>query len=187
MSSVSKSFNKKMPLYIPRVDTRALPRINPIGSEAYLSDAKEFIAKQFRFQKIGEVDRVDLVPKKTPDGYMFYIAFIHFNTWFDAAPAVALQQMISEGKEKATLQYHKDWYWIVTENRKPRSAEEVDLRKVVEAQKKEIEALTQMIGSVWGAGQASEDDVTDSSCLTAGGIKPPVKLDWSVDEEEAEK
>ena len=148
MSSVTAfEFNKKMPLYIPRVDTRALSRNHPMGSEEYLAEAKEFISKQFKFQKIGEVDRIDLVAKKTPDGYTFYIAFVHFKEWFDTAPARALQQTIFAGNEKATLRYHKDWYWIVTENRKPRSAEEVDLRTVVEAQKKEIEELTEMLST----------------------------------------
>ena len=149
MSSTTNSFkfNNTMPLYIPRVDTRALSRNHPMGSEEYLAEAKEFIAKQFKFQKIGEVDRIDLVTKKTPDSYTFYIAFVHFKEWFNTAPALALQQTIFAGNEKATLRYHKDWYWIVTENRKPRSVEEVDLHKVVEAQKKEIEELTEMLGT----------------------------------------
>ena len=146
-SSLSSSkFNNKLPIYIPRVDTRSLPREHAPGSAEYLVSAKEFIAKQFKFQKIGEVDRVDLVSKKTPEGYTFYIAFVHFKEWYDMPPAHALQHTIREGKEKATLQYHKSWFWIVTENRNPRAADDVDLRSVVRKQQEEIESLTEMLG-----------------------------------------
>ena len=145
--STTSAFNKKMPLYIPRVDTRSLPNEHAPGSSEYLNSAKEFIFKQFSYQGIGEVDRVDLVSKKTPDGYTFYIAFVHFNEWFDTVEAHSLQETIVSG-EKAMVHFHKHWFWIVTENRNPRAAEEVDLREVVMTQQKEIDALTESLGEL---------------------------------------
>ena len=146
--STTSAFNKKMSLYIPRVDTRSLPNeFGCPGSSEYLSSAKEFISKQFSYQGIGEVDRVDLVSKKTPDGYTFYIAFVHFNEWFDTVEAHSLQDAIVSG-EKAMVHFHKHWFWIVTENRNPRAAEEVDLREVVMSQQKEIDALTESLGEL---------------------------------------
>ena len=146
--STTSSFNKKMSIYIPRVDTRSLPNeFGCPGSSEYLSSAKEFISKQFSHQGIGEVDRVDLVSKKTPDGYTFYIAFVHFNEWFDTVEAHSLQDAIVSG-EKAMVHFHKHWFWIVTENRNPRAAEEVDLREVVMTQQKEIDALTESLGEL---------------------------------------
>ena len=167
--STTSAFNKKMPLYIPRVDTRSLPNEHAPGSSEYLNSAKEFISKQFSCQGIGEVDRVDLVSKKTPDGYTFYIAFVHFNEWFDTVEAHSLQETIVSG-EKAMVHFHKHWFWIVTENRNPRAAEEVDLREVVMTQQKEIDALTESLGElVRKIGTSSvttrwEDD-DDSECL----------------------
>ena len=170
--STTSAFNKKMPLYIPRVDTRSLPNEHAPGSSEYLNSAKEFIFKQFSYQGIGEVDRVDLVSKKTPDGYTFYIAFVHFNEWFDTVEAHSLQETIVSG-EKAMVHFHKHWFWIVTENRNPRAAEEVDLREVVMTQQKEIDALTESLGelvrkigtsSVTTRWEADADD-DDSDCL----------------------
>ena len=43
---MSSKLNQKMSLYIPRVDTRSLPRVGG-NNEEYEAAAKEFIAKQF--------------------------------------------------------------------------------------------------------------------------------------------
>ena len=187
--STTSAFNKKMPLYIPRVDTRSLPNeFGCPGSSEYLSSAKEFISKQFSYQGIGEVDRVDLVSKKTPDGYTFYIAFVHFNEWFDTVEAHSLQDAIVSG-EKAMVHFHKHWFWIVTENRNPRAAEEVDLREVVMTQQKEIDALTESLGelvrkigtsSVTTRWDADADD-DDSDCPPPPQHPGPLTRQTTVD------
>jgi len=144
---MSSKLNQKMSLYIPRVDTRSLPRVGG-NNEEYEAAAKEFIAKQFARQLIGEVDRIDLVSKKTPDGYTFYIAFVHFKVWHSTHAAHTLQQTIREGTKKATVQYHKDWYWIVTENLKPRTESELSLQDVVRTQQEEIDRLTKALAEM---------------------------------------
>ena len=124
------SFNTEMSLYIPRCDTRSLPRYNNYSTDAEYEDAcKNFIAKQFRLQKIGRVGRVDLVRKTNPKGYYYFIAFIHFDEWFDHDAARALQTSIAEDT-KAKLQWHSRWYWIVNENKKPRTVEQLQTEKV---------------------------------------------------------
>ena len=170
MSSITNStaFNKKMSIYIPRVDTRSLPNeFGCPGSSEYLSSAKEFISKQFSHQGIGEVDRVDLVSKKTPDGYTFYIAFVHFNEWFDTVEAHSLQEAIVSG-EKAMVHFHKHWFWIVTENRNPRTADEVDLRTVVMSQQKEIDTLTESLGEL--VRQIGTSSITTRWATDAEGV-----------------
>ena len=144
---MSSKLNQKMSLYIPRVDTRSLPRVGG-NDEEYEVAAKEFIAKQFARQLIGEVDRIDLVAKKTPDNYTFYIAFVHFKVWHDTHAAHTLQHTIREGTKKATVQYHKEWYWIVTENRKPRTETELSLQDIVRTQQEEIERLTKALAEM---------------------------------------
>ena len=155
---MSSKLNQKMSLYIPRVDTRSLPRVGG-NNEEYETAAKEFIAKQFARQLIGEVDRIDLVAKKTPDGYTFYIAFVHFKVWHNTHAAHTLQQTIREGTKKATVQYHKDWYWIVTENRKPRTESELSLQDVVRTQQEEIDRLTKALAEMTALHTAPPDDV----------------------------
>ena len=144
---MSSSLNQKMSLYIPRVDTRSLPRVGG-NDEEYEAAAKDFIAKQFAYQKIGDIDRIDLVSKKTPDGYTFYIAFVHFKVWHNTRAAHTLQDTIRAGEKKATVQYHKDWYWIVTENRNPRTESELSLQDVVRTQQEEIERLTKALAEM---------------------------------------
>ena len=143
----SFNINQKMSLYIPRVDTRSLPRVGG-NDEEYEAAAKDFIAKQFAYQKIGDIDRIDLVSKKTPDGYTFYIAFVHFKVWHNTHAAHTLQDTIRKGEKKATVQYHKDWYWIVTENRNPRTESDLNLQDVVRTQQEEIERLTKALAEM---------------------------------------
>lgn len=141
------SFNPEMSIYIPRVDTRSLPKVKG-NNEAYEASAKEFVAKQFKFQKIGKVDRVDLVAKETPEGYTYYIAFVHFEEWYSTPAAHRLQEAIIDPEQKAKLQFHENWYWIISENTKPRTAEEVDLRLVVQAKNDEIAELKQRLEAI---------------------------------------
>lgn len=140
------SFDNKMSLYIPRCDTRSLPRHRQDDSnESYEQRAKTFIANQFRFQKIGNVERVDLVPKKTPDGYVYYIAFIHFSEWFDNSVAREFQDDVVDENTRAKLQFHEKWFWICNKNNKPLDAGEVDAAKKLWEQQQQIMQLQAQI------------------------------------------
>lgn len=141
------SFNPEMSLYIPRVDTRSLPKVKG-NIEAYEASAKEFVAKQFKFQKIGKVDRVDLVAKETPEGYTYYIAFVHFEEWYSTPAARRLQEAIVDPEQKAKLQFHENWYWIISENTKPRTSAEVDLRLVLQAKTDENAELKKRLAEI---------------------------------------
>ena len=142
MASIMTSnnqFDNKMSLYIPRCDTRSLPRrVASMTQEEHEAAVAEFIGKQFRFQKVGDVDRVDVVEKKTPDGYTFYIAFVHFNEWIDCERNRELQTKILSEKERAVLQFHEKWFWICNKNNKPLAAEEVDMAKRMYMQHQQI-------------------------------------------------
>ena len=148
----SNTFNNQMSLYIPRCDTRSLPRYNKYTNDAeYEQACKDFIAKQFRLQKIGIVERVDLVRKTNPQGYYYFIAFIHFEKWFENhAAAQALQSSISEDT-KAKLQYNERWYWIVNENKNPRTTDQLRTEKMArleetcDRQAEQIAAMMQQL------------------------------------------
>ena len=127
----SNTFNNQMSLYIPRCDTRSLPRYTHYASDAeYEQACKDFIAKQFRLQKIGIVERVDLVRKTNPQGYYYFIAFIHFEKWFEDHPAAQALQLSIADDTKAKLQYNERWYWIVNENKNPRTTDQLRTEKM---------------------------------------------------------
>ena len=131
-ASNNMSFNNQMSLYIPRCDTRSLPSYNTCASDAeYEQACKDFIANQFRFQKIGIVERVDLVRKTNPQSYYYFIAFIHFEKWFEDHPAAQTLQMSIANNTKAKLQYNERWYWIVNENKNPRTTDQLRAEKMV--------------------------------------------------------
>ena len=126
------SFNvdQSMSIYIPRCDTRSLPRRNrDMSDEQYEHAVKAFIANQFKYQNIGDVARVDLVPKQTADSYVYYIAFVHFAQWHNTEQAETLQADILSDK-RAKLQFHERWFWICNKNQNPLSAEEVEQAKL---------------------------------------------------------
>lgn len=146
MMTSNNQFDNKMSLYIPRCDTRSLPRrAEGKTQEEYEAAVAEFICKQFRYQKVGDVDRVDVVEKKTPDGYTFYIAFVHFNEWIDCERNRELQAKILSEKERAVLQFHEKWFWILNKNMKPLTATEAEMAKKLAEQEKEVERLKKEI------------------------------------------
>jgi hypothetical protein len=146
MMTSNNQFDNKMSIFIPRCDTRSLPRRHVNNSqEEYEAIVADFIGKQFLYQKVGDVERVDVVEKNTPDGYTFFIAFVHFNEWFDCQRNRELQAKIVSEKERAVLQFHEKWFWILNKNKKPLTATEADMAKKLGEQEKEIEALREQI------------------------------------------
>ena len=141
----SINFDQTMSLYIPRVDTRSLPRGNRHAEAEYEAMTADFIGKQFKYQRIGQVSRVDLLKKQTPQGFDCFIAFVHFTEWFDTPQARALQEDIFTEGTKAKLQFHKQWYWIVNENKSPLSATEASLHKTIYEQAKQIGKLNEAV------------------------------------------
>lgn len=140
-----ENFDKTMPLYIPRVDTRSLPIGNRHAEAEYETMTKDFISKQFKYQHIGQVSRVDLLKKQTPQGFDYFIAFVHFSNWFDTPQARSLQDEINTDGAKAKLQFHEKWYWIVNENKSPLSANEASLHKTIYEQAKRIDKLNEAV------------------------------------------
>ena len=136
------AFDSKMSLYIPRCDTRSLPPKTPeTSSEEYEAQIADFIKKQFQFQKIGTVSRVDVVKKMSPDAYIYYIAFVHFEMWEDNENTRAIQSAINTPGERAKLQFHEKWFWILNRNSKPISQGEAELNRVISSQEQQIQVL----------------------------------------------
>jgi len=125
------SFNNKMSLFLPRCDTRSLPR-REYGetNDQFETKIKTFIADKFN-KETGKVERVDLVPKETPEGYVYYMAFIHFDYWCDRPDTRFFQNQITNKDAKAKFHFSPKWFWIVNENENPLSEKEVELNKKI--------------------------------------------------------
>jgi hypothetical protein len=136
VGNANKPASDMLSLYIPRIDLRAFNNIGThVPHEKQLEDGiKLFIAKQFNYQQIGLVERVDLAYKKTPEGHGFYIAFIHFENWYNTPAAKQLRWAVLAPNHKAKFQWHEQWYWIVNENKKPLDAKTVELYETIRVQ-----------------------------------------------------
>ena len=141
-------FDETMSLYIPRVDTRSLPQGNRHAEAEYEAMAADFIGKQFKYQRIGKVSRVDLLKKQTPQGFDYFIAFVHFYKWFDTPQSKALQDEIHTDGVKAKFYFHEMWYWIVNENKAPLTATEAMLHKTIYEQAKQFGLLNEAVNYI---------------------------------------
>ncbi len=90
-----------MSLFVPHVHTKI---------------TKEKIASIFL--RFGQIDRIDLVPKKTGDKQPHNAAYIRFSRWHDTMSNREFQQELTNGAMKAHLTYDDKWYWIVLENKR---------------------------------------------------------------------
>ena len=140
-TSCTAEFDFNMPLCMPRLDTRSLPPCDDETDE-YEAVMTRFIGKYLHDGNIGKVKRVDLLEKKTPEGYKFYVAFVHFERWYDTVEARDLQLAIVDPARKAIFQYHPRWYWIVSKNTNAYTDEEHERAKLLKTTYAEIARLS---------------------------------------------
>lgn len=133
--ATTTDFDTKLPIYIPRIDTRAIPRWEREDV------VKDFIARQFHELSIGKVHRVDLLKKTDPKGFVFYAAFCHFEEWYDTEAARTLQKDVKDSDVKAKFQFHEKWFWIINENTKPIADEDAKVKHAVHEHERTISAL----------------------------------------------
>jgi hypothetical protein len=67
--------------------------------------------------RIGEIKRVDFVPKTGSDGKPYNAAYIHFYQWYDNIVAHNFQERVLNPAQEARIMYDDPWYWIVLENK----------------------------------------------------------------------
>lgn len=97
------------------------------------STTEENVKEVFYNLWIGQVSRVDFVERDDSDNYM---AFVHFDYWYQHANAYYLQKRIIEHGQSRIV-YNDPHYWIVMKNSNPRSEAELELEyriKILENQ-----------------------------------------------------
>ena len=118
-------FRPQMSLYIPSV----IP-----------STTEEQIKYVFRMLDLGLVSRVDFVEKDNG----LYMAFVHFEYWLINNISYFLQERIqSEGQSK--IVYDDPHYWIVMENKNPRTAAEIELEKRIHGLEERVRYLETVV------------------------------------------
>lgn len=75
-------------------------------------------------QYIGEVERVDFVKKSGNNGD-YYMAFVHFKTWFENTAAINLRTKIEHGEE-GRIVYDEPYYWAVYKNHNPTNPNNIE-------------------------------------------------------------
>lgn len=66
--------------------------------------------------KYGEVEQIDLVPKKSTDGKAYNSAYIHMKKWNQDEKTQKFLAHLKDTSKQTHIIYDKPWYWIVLEN-----------------------------------------------------------------------
>jgi hypothetical protein len=136
--------NQKLSIYIPHV---------------FLNITKERICDVFENQAVGEVERVDFIPKKGKDGKEYNTAFIHMKCWYDNDCVFNLQSKIKTTNSTARIVYDDPWYWNIYENMNPRSLNELKLEEKIYNQNNQINNLTTEMQKIDAFSQYLEDEL----------------------------
>lgn len=110
---IMSASTQPLSIYIPRV----FPNIT-----------KARIAAIFQNLDLGVVRQVDLVGRENANNEPYNMAFIHMRSWSDSVASQNFQERLLDQSREARIVYDDPWYWIVLENRNPKS----DAQLVVE-------------------------------------------------------
>lgn len=120
-------FRPHMSLYIPSVTA---------------TTTQEQFVQVFKALNIGVVSRVDFVKRESKNSQ--WMAFVHFDFWYINNTSYHLQERISD-QGQARIVYNEPYYWIVMENKNPRTQMEVLLEKQVSTLQQKISYLETVI------------------------------------------
>ena len=93
---------KNISLYIPHI---------------FANFSKEYVAKVFEDNEIGQVKNIDFVSKIGHDGKPFNAAYIHFDHWINNISSHNFQARVIDQNKEAHIMYEDPWFWIVLENK----------------------------------------------------------------------
>jgi hypothetical protein len=75
------------------------------------------IRKIFEELELGQIERIDIVPKFYSNGDQFNRVFIHIQKWFNNQNAIHAQERLSLGMEIKVI-YDDPWFWKVSAYKK---------------------------------------------------------------------
>ena len=105
MSAINLS---TIPMNLPSL---CIPRVFPNITEAR-------IYKIFGDLKLGEIERIDIVPKTAENGDKYNRVFVHFSRWFNNTHTDEVRGRLLNGKDIKII-YDEPWFWKVSAYRPP--------------------------------------------------------------------
>ena len=105
-------FNNGLSLYIPAILS---------------TTTSQFIMDLFYQSGVGKVSRVDFVEKNqvSESGISYKMAFIHFEYWFKNEGSEQMQYQIKTDGQSKIVYNDQMFYWIIMENKHPRTQNEL--------------------------------------------------------------
>jgi hypothetical protein len=127
-------------LYIPQNLSIYIPHVFPNITE-------DRVKQTFQDLMIGEVERVDFVPKVGKNGKEFKAAFLHFREWYCTDTAQNLQMRIVDPSQNARVVYDDPWHWQVLPNKNPRTKEQVEMEKTIFQLQERVQDLESQVNA----------------------------------------
>jgi len=93
----------------PNVPSMCIPRV-------FKNITEERVRRVLEQLNLGDVERVDMVPKRNDGGDEFQRVFIHFKRWYKNADADKARERLLTGKE-IKIVYDDPWFWKISANR----------------------------------------------------------------------
>jgi hypothetical protein len=86
-----------------------IPRVFPNITEQRVRDTFDALG-------LGNIKRIDMVPRTSDSGDKFQRVFIHFDRWYDNETAQRAMTRVLDGKEIKII-YDEPWFWKASMNR----------------------------------------------------------------------
>ena len=109
---------RTMPMNIPSL---CIPRVFKNIGEAR-------IRRVFDDLKLGDIERIDIIPRRAENGDEFSRVFVHFRRWNDNSNANEARARLVNGKDIKVI-YDDPWFWKISAYRAPEPRHQQDQRR----------------------------------------------------------
>ena len=108
---------RTIPVSVPSI---CIPRV-------FSNIGEQRIRSIFTDLKMGEIDRIDVVPKQTEKGEKFNRVYVHFKRWNTDGDVGTARQRLLNGQD-IKIVYDDPWFWKISAYRPPPSRTNVQER-----------------------------------------------------------
>ena len=99
-----------------------IPRILENVNHKYIRDIFEKL-------KLGNINRIDIIERKTERGSNYKRVFIHFHNWYTNETATSVKERLFSGKD-IKIVHNNPWFWKVSMNKYSNKDTNKDSKKV---------------------------------------------------------
>jgi hypothetical protein len=102
---------------IPTPEHKPIYNLSLFIPRVFVNISSKRITQIFHSLRIGKVNRVDFLRKRSRNGRPYNAMFVHFEHWYDNTAACNFQARVRDPTQDARLVYDDPWYWVVLENK----------------------------------------------------------------------